>query len=90
LVLRHSVTPREIELKLREAYQSINSRVRFQEGRRGTTVALEYLEFDPICGTTVDPATAAARRTFRSVGYWFCSASCAERFDKDPELYLAP
>jgi len=44
---------------------------------------------DPICGMTVDPATAAAHRTFEGTDYWFCSTGCAETFDADPEHHAA-
>ena len=37
---------------------------------------------DPICGMTVDPATAAAHRRVGSKGYWFCSTGCAMTFDE--------
>ena len=42
---------------------------------------------DPVCGMTVDPAAAAAPRTFDGIDYWFCSAGCAEAFDADPNTY---
>ncbi|MHB1251917.1 MAG: permease [Acidimicrobiales bacterium] len=45
---------------------------------------------DPICGMSVDPATAAAHRSFNGRDVWFCSGGCAERFDEDPERFLAP
>jgi YHS domain-containing protein len=37
---------------------------------------------DPICGMSVDPATAAAHRVRDGNDYWFCSADCAITFDK--------
>lgn len=42
---------------------------------------------DPVCGMTVDPATAAAHRSFKGRDIWFCNAGCAERFDADPDRY---
>ncbi len=39
---------------------------------------------DPICGMTIDPATAAAVRTFDGRNYFFCAVGCAETFDEDP------
>ncbi len=38
-------------------------------------------EIDPICGMTVDPATAAAHRSVGDRDYWFCSTGCAATFD---------
>ncbi|MER6591371.1 heavy metal translocating P-type ATPase [Micromonospora purpureochromogenes] len=42
---------------------------------------------DPVCGMTVDPATAS--RTHRSDGsiVFFCSAGCAASFAADPDRY---
>ncbi|MCC6179251.1 MAG: HAD-IC family P-type ATPase, partial [Chloroflexi bacterium] len=39
---------------------------------------------DPICGMTVDPATAAAQRSTATTTYFFCSEHCAEQFDREP------
>jgi YHS domain-containing protein len=43
---------------------------------------------DPVCGMTVDPVTAAAHRTHGASEQWFCSTSCADRFDQEPDRYL--
>ena len=42
---------------------------------------------DPVCGMDVDPATAAATSEHRGETVSFCSSSCKERFDQDPERY---
>jgi Cu+-exporting ATPase len=44
---------------------------------------------DPVCGMSVDPAGAAAIRTYDSRNYFFCSVGCAEAFDGDPARYVA-
>ncbi|OYV23977.1 MAG: hypothetical protein B7W95_00290 [Acidimicrobiales bacterium 20-64-4] len=43
---------------------------------------------DPVCGMTVDKATAAAHRTLEGTEFWFCNVSCAESFDADPGRFL--
>jgi Cu+-exporting ATPase len=43
---------------------------------------------DPVCGMTVNPATAKHRRTHESHAYYFCSAGCAKKFTADPAKYL--
>src|SRR5207248_2354843 len=43
---------------------------------------------DPVCGMTVDPATAAGTYTHEGKPYYFCSRSCLQRFQADPEHYL--
>ncbi len=46
------------------------------------------MAIDPICGMTVDPATAAGSHDHRGQRYYFCGLSCLERFKADPELAL--
>jgi YHS domain-containing protein/uncharacterized membrane protein YraQ (UPF0718 family) len=48
------------------------------------------MAMDPVCGMTVDPATAAAIRSHDGRNYFFCAAGCAEAFDADPSRYLQP
>ena len=45
---------------------------------------------DPVCGMTVDPATAKHRHEYAGRSYVFCSAKCREKFAADPLHYLAP
>jgi P-type Cu+ transporter len=42
---------------------------------------------DPVCGMTVDPATAAEHRGTSQGTVYFCSAHCAAAFDADPGHY---
>ena len=43
---------------------------------------------DPVCGMTVDPATAKNHHVHDGKDYWFCGARCRERFAEDPEGWL--
>ncbi|MBC7308243.1 MAG: YHS domain-containing protein, partial [Dietzia sp.] len=45
---------------------------------------------DPVCGMTVDPATAAATREHDGATFFFCSPGCAKAFDADPHRYGHP
>src|SRR5260221_7299567 len=47
-------------------------------------------EIDPVCGMTVDPASAAGSVEHGGKTYYFCSTHCVEKFRADPERYLAP
>jgi Cu+-exporting ATPase len=38
----------------------------------------------------VDPATAAAVRSFEGRDYFFCDPGCAASFERDPGEYLDP
>ena len=42
---------------------------------------------DPVCGMTIDSATAAGQSTHAGETFYFCSASCKETFDAAPERY---
>ena len=45
---------------------------------------------DPVCGMTVDPATArGGSHVYRGTTYYFCSPGCRQKFAADPETYLA-
>jgi P-type Cu+ transporter len=47
------------------------------------------MEIDPVCGMTVDPATAAGAWPHGGATYYFCSVGCLERFKADPDGVLA-
>ncbi|TMQ20850.1 MAG: YHS domain-containing protein [Candidatus Rokuibacteriota bacterium] len=44
---------------------------------------------DPVCKMTVEPARAAAQSTYKGERYYFCAAGCKQKFDREPEKYLA-
>jgi Cu+-exporting ATPase len=43
---------------------------------------------DPVCGMTVEPATAAGSVEHQGKTYWFCSQHCVNAFRAHPEKYL--
>jgi Cu+-exporting ATPase len=45
---------------------------------------------DPVCGMSVDPASAAGSVEHQETTYWFCSDSCVRKFRANPDLYLKP
>ncbi len=47
-------------------------------------------EIDPVCGMTVQPATAAGSYEYRDKKYYFCATRCLDKFRADPEYYLTP
>jgi Cu+-exporting ATPase len=55
---------------------------------KGDEMATEGKATDPVCGMSVDTATAEYRSFRDGKPYYFCSAGCKERFDKEPEKYL--
>lgn len=44
---------------------------------------------DPVCGMSVDPATAAATSEYSGTTYYFCNPGCAAKFEQNPTQYLA-
>jgi P-type Cu+ transporter len=44
---------------------------------------------DPVCGMRVDPATAKHRYRHNGQDYFFCSTRCRQRFEAEPEKFLA-
>ena len=45
---------------------------------------------DPVCGMTVDPATAKHQTVHDGTTYYFCAAGCKTKFEANPERYLKP
>src|SRR5687768_1749039 len=44
---------------------------------------------DPVCGMTVDPATAAGQAEHAGSTYYFCSDHCRRKFVAEPARYIA-
>ncbi|HEX4955461.1 MAG TPA: heavy metal translocating P-type ATPase [Thermoanaerobaculia bacterium] len=47
-----------------------------------------FLALDPVCGMSVDPATARHRADHNGTTYFFCSEGCRIKFQTDPGRYL--
>jgi len=45
---------------------------------------------DVVCNMDVDPATARGSAEYQGKKYFFCSQHCVERFNAEPEKFLAP
>jgi Cu+-exporting ATPase len=45
---------------------------------------------DPVCNMDVVPEKARGSSKYKGKTYYFCSQSCVQRFNIDPEKYLAP
>jgi YHS domain-containing protein len=42
---------------------------------------------DPVCGMTVDPASAKYESRFEDTTFYFCCIRCKESFDRSPQSY---
>src|SRR5262245_44083802 len=43
---------------------------------------------DPVCGMEINPSSAFAQREHMGLTFYFCSQSCADKFDKDPHHFM--
>lgn len=43
---------------------------------------------DPVCGMSVDPATAVATSEHDGMTFHLCSSACKQRLDQDPAAYV--
>ena len=44
---------------------------------------------DPVCKMDVDPKRAAAQSRYGETTYYFCAVACKQKFDREPDRYLA-
>jgi len=42
---------------------------------------------DPVCGMTIDTATAAGQSSYGATTFYFCSLECKRQFDAAPSRY---
>ncbi|MGB3810217.1 MAG: heavy metal translocating P-type ATPase [Parvibaculum sp.] len=59
-------------------------------GTAHSHAAATGLVTDPVCGMSVDPATAPHSAQHDGQSYYFCSVACHKKFVADPAKYLAP
>lgn len=45
---------------------------------------------DPVCGMSIDPASAAVTLEHEGYSYYFCSQHCADRFNAVPQSFIQP
>ena len=43
---------------------------------------------DPVCGMSVDPASAKHKAEHEGTAYYFCSGGCRDKFAAEPARYL--
>src|SRR4051812_47330726 len=56
----------------------------------GTASAPESRMKDPVCGMSVNPATAKNKLEHAGPWFCFCNPRCLEKFRADPDAYLKP
>jgi Cu+-exporting ATPase len=48
---------------------------------------MDEMYVDPVCGMEVTPETAAESAEYEGQIFYFCSSSCCEQFENNPEKY---
>jgi Cu+-exporting ATPase len=43
---------------------------------------------DPVCGMNVDETKAAGTAVYKGKTYYFCSAACKAKFEKEPDKHV--
>ena len=46
------------------------------------------METDPVCGMTVGSGEEAGSSEYQGKTYYFCSAACKGRFDRNPRPFV--
>ncbi len=59
------------------------------EAAAGGGVEERHEEIDPVCGMTVDVATARNVATYEGRTYYFCSAGCRAAFEAEPAKFVS-
>ncbi len=55
---------------------------------QGDPMTEKTTAIDPVCGMTVDTATAEYRSCQNGKVYYFCAAGCKASFDRAPEKFI--
>ena len=45
------------------------------------------MQTDPVCGMQVNEQTATEKSDYQGKDFYFCSATCKQQFDKNPQQY---
>jgi xanthine dehydrogenase accessory factor len=95
-----SITPEEISLSIlaeiiqrrrqpiREAYTPPVSESSTSSSQSPILQNAPQEALDPVCGMTVEIATARFASEYAGTTYYFCAAGCKRSFDKEPEMYI--
>lgn len=54
---------------------------------QGRVNIMADVQRDPVCDMEIDEQSAAGRSQFQGQTYYFCTQSCKDEFDQNPEQY---
>src|SRR5438552_935300 len=75
--------------KMSHAHESPSDQTRAGSGLIPLVSTPSAPAVDPVCGMTVDPATARASWVHEGQTYYFCCPSCRDRLQADPQRWTA-
>jgi xanthine dehydrogenase accessory factor len=85
-----AVTPVEIAISILAEIVQHHRSAKAVEAEPAAETAAPTEGIDPICGMSVEIATARHRSEVAGRTIYFCCLSCKETFDRDPQRYLTP
>jgi len=80
--------PEEIALSILAEIVQLRRRTPETTAQSATPAQTRTEAIDPVCGMTVEIATARYVAAHAGQTYYFCSAGCKRSFEKEPEKYL--
>jgi xanthine dehydrogenase accessory factor len=94
-----AVTPEEIaasilaelvQVRRGQAGSSEHTAIALEEGQPQShdVVAAVEATIDPVCGMTVEIATAQHHSTYEGRDFYFCCPACKRQFERNPQEYL--
>ena len=61
----------------------------FREAKRTDLEESMAQVTDPVCGMTIDSASAAGKADYQGQTYYFCSKQCKTQFESNPAKFLS-
>jgi YHS domain-containing protein len=49
---------------------------------------MDNAQQDPVCNMEIDEQSAAGRSQYEGQTYYFCTESCKDEFDRNPQQYV--
>src|SRR5215212_2962063 len=82
----------EISLSIMAEIVSLRAKLRagFREEPAAQPTARPEEAVDPVCGMTVEVATARHVAGYGGRDYYFCCPACKRKFEAEPEKYISP
>ena len=84
---RPNTIPTRLSLPATDPVVEIGRTEKAHEKEEGEPMSEQPTVTDPVCGMSIDPASAAASIDYEGRTYHFCSTGCAATFQKDPGAY---